>query len=222
MIDLPDVVDNSARNLQVWVVDSSADRRAALFRGLSGIGLYCEPFANLEELREYEIRSRVDQETPDKRGLILVNGDEPLILQAIVTFSQSEGAARPVVAYTMGRAAPAAVSAAFWLGASGYFTFPGDLDNVRSLLLESFAWWRRRGGAQGWAEEAARRLPTLTPRQKEVLLLIVKGKKTREVAAILGLSPRTVEIHRNGIMKKLGISSMAQAIIIVAGMRFGE
>lgn len=50
----------------------------------------------------------------------------------------------------------------------------------------------------------------LSPRQREVLQLIAQGKSTGEVAQILGISIKTVEFHKNGIMDELGIATTAE------------
>lgn len=52
--------------------------------------------------------------------------------------------------------------------------------------------------------------PLLTPREREVLQLIAEGKKTKEVAALLTVSVKTIETHRRQIMEKLNLRSIAQ------------
>jgi DNA-binding NarL/FixJ family response regulator len=52
-------------------------------------------------------------------------------------------------------------------------------------------------------------LHTLSPRQLEVLLLVVQGSTTREIADKLGLSLKTAETHRITMMKRLGIHDVA-------------
>jgi DNA-binding NarL/FixJ family response regulator len=51
---------------------------------------------------------------------------------------------------------------------------------------------------------------TLTPRQREVLQLVAEGKSGKEIAAILGISPRTVEFHKAGIMETVGVRTTAE------------
>lgn len=49
--------------------------------------------------------------------------------------------------------------------------------------------------------------PRLTPRETEVLRLVAQGKTNREIAALLGISPKTVSVHRSNLMAKLGLHS---------------
>ena len=54
--------------------------------------------------------------------------------------------------------------------------------------------------------------PRLTPRQRDILRLIVKGQRMKEIAANLGLSPRTVEGHKYEMMEVLGVTSTAELV----------
>lgn len=53
---------------------------------------------------------------------------------------------------------------------------------------------------------------SLTSREREVLRLLARGKSNKEIAAILGISPRTAETHRTNLMRKLGIHSVADLV----------
>lgn len=70
---------------------------------------------------------------------------------------------------------------------------------------------------QADAEELARladRLATLTDREQEVLELVTRGMTNRDIAAALGISPRTVEVHRASMMQKSGVDSLADLVRI--------
>lgn len=64
------------------------------------------------------------------------------------------------------------------------------------------------------------RLESLTPREREVLDMVSSGKPNKIMAADLGVSQRTVEIHRARVMEKMGASSLAQLVRMV--MDLGE
>lgn len=80
-------------------------------------------------------------------------------------------------------------------------------------LIEGFAnLSRARGDAQPGAARDADE-SALTPREKEVLGLLVKGESNREIAQHLYLSDKTVKQHMTKILRKLGVRSRSQAII---------
>ena len=62
------------------------------------------------------------------------------------------------------------------------------------------------------AGAASVREPQLTPRQRDILRLIVKGQRMKEIAATLGLSTRTVEGYKYEMMETLGVSSTAELV----------
>ena len=77
------------------------------------------------------------------------------------------------------------------------------------LALERGTHW-----ADGRAGDpaAAARLAALTPRERDVLRGMVGGLANKAIALNLGISPRTVEIHRANLMEKLGCRSLAEAV----------
>src|ERR1700726_3027003 len=57
------------------------------------------------------------------------------------------------------------------------------------------------------------KLPTLTPREREVIQLLAEGKSSKEVASLLNLSTKTAETHRSNIMRKLDIHSIRDLVV---------
>ena len=60
--------------------------------------------------------------------------------------------------------------------------------------------------------EIAGRMDRLTPRERQVMGLVVDGKANKQTAAVLGISQKTVEIHRANVMKKTGAESLAELV----------
>lgn len=70
-------------------------------------------------------------------------------------------------------------------------------------------------------DEARNRIAALSPREREVLEGLLAGGTNKTIARTLGLSPRTVEIHRARVMEALGVQTLPEAVIIAtaAGVR---
>lgn len=82
------------------------------------------------------------------------------------------------------------------------------LDRVNRALQADAAVRQESAGK----DEVLRRWGTLTPREKEVMALIVEGKANKVIALDLTLSERTVEIHRARVMEKMKARSVAQLV----------
>ena len=65
------------------------------------------------------------------------------------------------------------------------------------------------------------RLESQTPREREVLQLVSSGKANKSMAAELGVSQRTIEVHRARVMEKMGASSVAQLVRMVMDLENG-
>jgi two-component system response regulator FixJ len=74
---------------------------------------------------------------------------------------------------------------------------------------------------QVMAREAEVRLNALTPRERDVLAGLVDGQSNKMIAYDLGISPRTVEIHRANLMTKLAVDSLSDALRIAFMARLG-
>ena len=70
----------------------------------------------------------------------------------------------------------------------------------------------RVAGSRQRAQDASVRLNALTPRERDVLDGLAKGLPNKTIAYDLGISPRTVEIHRANLMTKLGVKSLSEAL----------
>jgi two-component system response regulator FixJ len=104
--------------------------------------------------------------------------------------------------------------AAMKAGASDFIEKPFEkaalLACIKAATQQAFA--QRGAGAR--AEEARDRLNVLTEREHEVLQGLVRGLPNKTIAYDLGISPRTVEIHRANLMTKLEVHSLAEALRI--------
>jgi two-component system response regulator FixJ len=121
------------------------------------------------------------------------------------------GAILPVIFITGHGDIPMAVQA-MKDGAFDFLTKPFRdqdlLDRINSALKQDA---ENRAAVEMHAD-LRRRFESLTPREREVLELVVEGKANKVVAIDLGLSERTVEIHRANVMEKMGARSVAHLV----------
>lgn len=117
----------------------------------------------------------------------------------------------PVIFITGHGDVPMAV-AAVKRGAVDFIEKPFVDRDMLGLIEESLA--REREGRQQRLLEAetARRLGDLTHREREVLDLIIAGKLNKQIADLLGISIKTVEVHRARVMEKMGANSLAELV----------
>ncbi len=102
--------------------------------------------------------------------------------------------------------------AAIKAGACDVVVLPAAAGDLARRVDDAAAVQRAAARRHAVAAEAATLLAQLTSRENEVLRLLADGLANRDVAARLGISLRTAEVHRARIMAKLGVGSLAQAL----------
>ena len=101
-------------------------------------------------------------------------------------------------------------------GALDFIEKPFDANTVVTRVREAIEGWRRR--QENGSEAYLQHFPgheLLTPREREVLGQIAGGASNKEAGRTLGISPRTIEVHRARIMEKLGAKNAADLVRIV-------
>jgi DNA-binding NarL/FixJ family response regulator len=106
-------------------------------------------------------------------------------------------------------------------GAAGYLTKDEApqmiVEAVRGVARGEQGWLSRRASAQlvAHTREGEVKQPTLTPRELEVMRLVVDGKKNQEIGVTLQISEKTVQKHLGEVFTKLGVGSRVQAAVYV-------
>ena len=110
-----------------------------------------------------------------------------------------------------------AVVTAMKLGAADVISKPIDTEHLLIAVREALRRDVHLGAAHGGGGRAieVRGFSQLTPREREVLQLITNGQSNKEAGRELGISPRTVEVHRARVMEKLGARNTADLMRIV-------
>ena len=97
-------------------------------------------------------------------------------------------------------------------GACDFIEKPVDETVLLAALEHAAAEAEAADAAAARRTETERRLARLTPREREVFAMVVAGRHNREIAAALGISPRTVEVYKARLMDKLDVERLPDLI----------
>jgi FixJ family two-component response regulator len=192
------------REPTVFVVDDDPAMRNSLRWLIESVGLTVAAYATAEEFLE-----RYDPSHPGCLVLdVRMPGMSGLDLQDVLA---QRRIGIPTIVIT-GHAEVAMAVRAVKAGALDFIPKPFSdqllLDRIRQALDQD----RRDRETRALETDVARRVSHLTQREREVMNLIVAGKANKEVAAELGLSPKTVEVHRAHVMEKMQVASLADLV----------
>jgi two-component system response regulator FixJ len=199
------MMNDEALHLVHLVDDDEAIRRSAGFM-LKTSGFHVRTYESGVEL----LKTASNLEP----GCILLDirmpGMDGLEVQSAL---RDKGVGLPVVIMT-GHGDVGLAVQAMKAGAVDFIEKPFEKAVLMSAIEQAMERLKRASADRSRADEAGVRLKVLTPREREVLEGLAKGLPNKTIAYDLGISPRTVEIHRANLMTKLGVRSLSEALRI--------
>jgi FixJ family two-component response regulator/signal transduction histidine kinase len=188
----------------VCVIDDDPAVRAALSRLIAAEGWAAIPYASASDFLQRQALDAadcilLDQQMPGMTGMEL--------LQQLA----GAGGAPPVVFLTGHGDVEAGVQA-MKLGAMDFLSKPVDVRKLRETLSKALA---RHAAAREHVREReiyGARLRRLSPREREVMEHVVRGRRNKQIAADLEIAMQTVKQHRSKVMEKMEVSSVADLV----------
>lgn len=205
-------MSDTEKPLVLIIDDDEALRRSMAFL-ISTIGLECRGFDNAEHfLREMP--------QPGRSGCILMDVRMPgMSGMELLRILRERGSVLPVLMITGHGDVPMAV-AALKAGADDFIEKPFNDQHLLDAITLAV-----RTSSQRLADSADRdgiigRAATLSTREREVMWLVMAGKPNKVIAFELGVSMKTVELHRHSMMEKMQVGSVAELAtqVTVAGL----
>ncbi len=198
----------------VYLVDDDDAVRDSLGLLLHSVGLECKVFASaLEFLDAYD---------PDQHACLVADirmpGLSGLELQERLN---EQRAGIPIVFITGHGDVPMAVNA-MKAGATDFIQKPFRDQDLLDRIHKGLALDREQRVWRAQEKEIRKRIGLLTPRETEVMERVVRGQANKVIAMDLGVSQRTVELHRARVMRKLKMRSLADLVSAVGKLGGGE
>ena len=186
------------------IVDDDPGVRKALALLMRSAGLQAQPYESAQDF--------LDRYEPGQPGCMILDIRMPGMSGLEL---QQELVARhdpiPIIILTGHGDIPMAVRA-IKAGALDFIEKPFQNGTLLSLVETGLKRDRTARAEYSRLRDIDRRLARLTPREREVMEHLIHGELSKVAAAELGISPRTVEIHRARILKKLGVRSIAEIV----------
>lgn len=196
----------------VFIVDDDAAVRKSLARLLKSAGYRSEGFASADEFLERWAGQPLcgcvllDLQLPGLDGLALQKRIQESTRKISIIFITGYGDV------------PSSVSA-MKTGAVDFLSKPLKEEDLLRAVKEAIARDEQERAARREREELFQRYQTLTARERQVMALVVRGLLNKQVAAELGVSEKTVKIHRGRVMEKMRAASIAD--LVRAGEKIG-
>jgi FixJ family two-component response regulator len=189
----------------VHVIDDDASFRTAVERRLKFAGYDVETYSSAQQLLD----RFPEAEAP---GCILLDVQMPglngLELQSRLI---ERGSILPIVFVTGYADTPATVRA-IKAGAEDFLTKPASSEQLIDAIERALARYRSSRHQRNELNSLRRLVATLTPRERQVFNLIVRGKINKQIAYELGTTERTVKAHRHQVMEKMQVHSLAELV----------
>ena len=198
--------DSSPRRQKVYVVDDDTSARESLCWLLNTEGIETESFASAEDF--------LQQWSPEWAGCITADirmpGKSGLQLQATLN---ERGNLMPIVILTGHADVPVAIRA-MKQGAFDFLQKPYSDEELLSCVNNALDRERDTYRSQRERLAAAAAYAQLTERERGVMQLVVDGSTNKSIAAQLGISDKTVEVHRARAMEKMGAKTLSDLVRI--------
>lgn len=187
----------------VFIVDDDRRIREALTELLSSFDLRSVAFGSAGEYVAYD--------KPDVPACLVLDVDLPDINGLELQSRMAQGAHPHIVFITGHGDIPSSVRA-IKAGAVDFLSKPFKEPDLMRAVHSALAQNREARKKRAELADLQHRLSSLTPRERDVLPLVVGGLLNKQAAAELGISEVTLQIHRGHIMKKMGAASFAELV----------
>ena len=188
----------------IYLIDDDESMRTSLARMLGEVGYQVQEYASATDFLEKSLPLApavilLDMQMPDITGLEL---QKELL---------SLGRKTPII-FISGQSHPHQIVQALKNGAIDFLFKPFNLEELLQAINEALKFDQRQLKSLTKEIETKKNYALLTPREKEVSALLVKGFLNKEIAQQLGISKATIKVHKARVIEKMQVTSMQDLV----------
>ena len=188
----------------IYLIDDDESMRTSLARMLGDVGYQVQEYASATEFLEKSLPLApavilLDMQMPDVTGLDLQ--------KQLVGLERKT----PIV-FISGQSHPHQIVQALKNGAIDFLFKPFNLEELLQAINEALKFDQRQLKSLTKEIETKKNYALLTPREKEVSALLVKGFLNKEIAQQLGISKATIKVHKARVIEKMQVTSMQDLV----------
>ena len=188
----------------IYLIDDDESMRTSLARMLGEVGYQVQEYASATDFLEKSLPLApavilLDMQMPDITGLEL---QKELL---------SLGRKTPII-FISGQSHPHQIVQALKNGAVDFLFKPFNLEELLQAINEALKFDQRQLKSLTKEIETKKNYALLTPREKEVSALLVKGFLNKEIAQQLGISKATIKVHKARVIEKMQVTSMQDLV----------
>ena len=198
----------------VYIVDDDASFRKAMERRLKHAGYEVATFASALHL----LVSLPSESVP---GCILLDVQMPGLSGPELQKRLSElGSTLPII-FVTGYPDVRATVHAIKAGAEDFLTKPLSSDQLLQAVGRAIAHHNETRGLKSKLDMVRAHIAALTPREREVFELVIRGNTNKQVARALGCTERTIKAHRHRVMEKMQVRSLPELVTLAERVKQG-
>ena len=195
----------------VFVIDDDPTLRRSIEFLVESVGLQVDAFGSAQEF--------LDKADPTRHGCLVLDVRMPGMSGLdLLDLLKDRGFHQPVIVITGHADVPMAVRA-LQSGAVEFVEKPFTDQTLLDTIQQAIDEHAEERAATADRQIVRTRVGTLTPREREVMDLVGDGNANKQIAATLGLSEKTIEVHRSRVMRKMKAANAADLIRMVLETR---
>jgi FixJ family two-component response regulator len=188
----------------VFVIDDDPSVRKALGRFMKSVGFRVELFASAEKF--------LQQPLPDVPACVILDVHMPGLSGLDLQHTLAERAAHLPIVFITGQGDIPMSVGAMKAGAVDFLIKPFNNQDLLAAVQQAIVGHARARQAEADLAEIRHRAESLSPREREVMARVVSGKLNKQTGHELGVTEKTIKVHRGRVMRKMGAGSLAELV----------